>query len=110
VVIRQASVEPDFDRVATTQALSARLAQAEREYSATISDADAHALARERMVVLLGELSCASRRWSLVRIPSDPRPDARLDERLRRLTAATLDSVDEIDKARRLLAEINSNR
>ncbi len=104
---RRTRLEPDFDRIAVTDALSTRLAEAENEYKASQSDPEGQQLARERMVVLLGELSTASRRWSLVRIPTDPRPDLRLDETLRRLTLAELRSREQIELAQRILTKLN---
>jgi hypothetical protein len=103
---RRIRLEPDFDRVSTMESLSARLIEAEHAY--TSSEGDERQLARERMVVLLGELSLATRRWSVVRMATDPRPDPTIDEKLRRLTRAELSSVELINEANRILAEIDA--
>ncbi len=92
-----------FDREAEADMLATRLREAEDEVARERPGTPARVLARQRLEVLLGELEVATRRWAAMPQVSDPKPNRHLDERLRRLARARLESERQIERARRLL-------
>ncbi len=95
-----------FDRETEADLLAARLRQAEQEVAAEVPRSEAWQLARQRLEVLVSEFEVAARRWALNPQPLDPRPDATLDERLRRLARARLESAEQIERAHALLRRL----
>ena len=93
-----------LDREAELTALSARLAAIEALVARSPNDSQAGRLARGQMGVLLRVLEIAGRRWALFPLATDPRPNPRIDDRLRRLARARLESERDVARAAHLLS------